>query len=406
MATIRFNDKEFIIDDQLLNESKQHIKNNLIAMNGSGAVVEFDNTTYNVDAEKLAEAKTRLIQNITLLTGTGTVVTIDGVEYHLDAEKLQQAVNSLEENLDNLANLPEEPEVEDELQGTWVFNDTLTLDTTVHYSVNFTSNGVSYTWLTVWHDSEVRPKPKSLYFTNSDVEFEVYYSGWYEQIYKTITITSKLAEVTDGAELLTWLKANATKQGAQEPSLPIWNGTDLTGTTWNIPAGWSATAGYGIFYVEFTYSGETFHTMYIGYNGGTSKDNYITIAEGKSNIIYLTPSSELSFTFNEGGDTSLIDWLKENGELTSHQMPTPTLINFTIEGTSYQAEEGMIWKEWASSTYNTSQFYCGDTTNQLVYNDGEYQHYIQASGTFVLGDDAIINGFAYTDYKHRGGGAD
>lgn len=110
-------------------------------------------------------------------------------------------------------------EQEDELQGTWVFNDTLTLDTTVNYSVNFTSNGVSYTALTVWHGDTVMPRPKGLYFANSDVEFEVYYSGWHEQIYKTITITSKLSEVENGDALLIWLKANATKQSATTPTL-------------------------------------------------------------------------------------------------------------------------------------------------------------------------------------------
>lgn len=31
----------------------------------------------------------------------------------------------------------------------------------------------------------------------------------------------------------------------------------------------------------------------------------------------------------------------------------PTLISFTFNGTSYQAEEGMIWSEWCESEYNT-----------------------------------------------------
>lgn len=30
-----------------------------------------------------------------------------------------------------------------------------------------------------------------------------------------------------------------------------------------------------------------------------------------------------------------------------------TLITFTIEGTSYQAEEGMTWQQWVDSSYNT-----------------------------------------------------
>ena len=33
------------------------------------------------------------------------------------------------------------------------------------------------------------------------------------------------------------------------------------------------------------------------------------------------------------------------------------IINFTIAGTSYQAEEGMTWGEWVESSYNTGGFY-------------------------------------------------
>lgn len=36
---------------------------------------------------------------------------------------------------------------------------------------------------------------------------------------------------------------------------------------------------------------------------------------------------------------------------------TPNLISFTIDGTVYQAEEGMTWVEWCESDYNT------DTSN-------------------------------------------
>lgn len=41
-----------------------------------------------------------------------------------------------------------------------------------------------------------------------------------------------------------------------------------------------------------------------------------------------------------------------------------TLISFTINGVTYQAETGMTWKEWVDSTYNTGGFsYDGDGTN-------------------------------------------
>lgn len=48
----------------------------------------------------------------------------------------------------------------------------------------------------------------------------------------------------------------------------------------------------------------------------------------------------------------------------------PKLISFTINGGTYQAEEGMTWEKWIASTYNTSGM-----GNDLVYN------------TYVLGED-------------------
>lgn len=38
------------------------------------------------------------------------------------------------------------------------------------------------------------------------------------------------------------------------------------------------------------------------------------------------------------------------------QSSAPTLISFTIAGTSYQAEEGMTWEQWVNSSYNTGNF--------------------------------------------------
>lgn len=36
-----------------------------------------------------------------------------------------------------------------------------------------------------------------------------------------------------------------------------------------------------------------------------------------------------------------------------------SLISFTIDGTEYQAEEGMTWGEWVESEYNTDGCYVG-----------------------------------------------
>ena len=42
----------------------------------------------------------------------------------------------------------------------------------------------------------------------------------------------------------------------------------------------------------------------------------------------------------------------------SQQEPSSaTLINFTINGTAYQAEEGMTWEQWCDSSYNANSHY-------------------------------------------------
>ena len=50
-----------------------------------------------------------------------------------------------------------------------------------------------------------------------------------------------------------------------------------------------------------------------------------------------------------------------------------SIITFTIEGTNYQAEEGMTWGEWVESKYNTDGYYifnitiCSATSDTQVY---------------------------------------
>lgn len=46
----------------------------------------------------------------------------------------------------------------------------------------------------------------------------------------------------------------------------------------------------------------------------------------------------------------------------------PVLINFSIVGVSYQAEEGMTWKEWINSEYNTVGAYI--TSSVIIIKEG------------------------------------
>ena len=137
------------------------------------------------------------------------------------------------------------------------------------------------------------------------------------------------------------------------PSVPIWNGTDLTGTNWFIPDGWTAEAGYGEFLVcgsvatnkgDGTFSATAFDKLFIGgslpmfgnnmvansdilgYLSGTNIKGVIFGKSKSGGDSEMDTSLQLAFT---GGtdvtNTSLINWLLENGTLTSHQ--------FNIKGT-------------------------------------------------------------------------
>lgn len=50
----------------------------------------------------------------------------------------------------------------------------------------------------------------------------------------------------------------------------------------------------------------------------------------------------------------------------------PSLISFTIAGTSYQAEEGMTWGEWVDSGYNTIGCYYNNQGDAVKTSTGKF----------------------------------
>ena len=82
-----------------------------------------------------------------------------------------------------------------------------------------------------------------------------------------------------------------------------------------------------------------------------------------------------------------------------------TIINFTIDGTSYQAEEGMTWKQWVVSDYNTGNFEV-DGDDVPVYAPG-YNVVCRPDATNAWSDlvdsaTEIESGLAYTLLELRG----
>ena len=86
-------------------------------------------------------------------------------------------------------------------------------------NVNFTSSNTDFIGIKI--EVVLGPGPSEIYmwYKNSDNSLTMAFittiaesNTWKDEAYKTITITSKLSEVTDGDTFLAWLQANATKQ--------------------------------------------------------------------------------------------------------------------------------------------------------------------------------------------------
>jgi hypothetical protein len=109
----------------------------------------------------------------------------------------------------------------------------------------------------------------------------------------------------------------------------------------------------------------------------------------------LTKTASISV---DKGNTKFGTWtgtIVYNVELV--EPPAPTLITFTIDGTEYQAEEGMTWKEWTATDYNPSTSGISKPIPGVtVYKtEGSYK-LAQSGGAQLNSNDVIIAGHAYT----------
>jgi hypothetical protein len=84
--------------------------------------------------------------------------------------------------------------------------------------------------------------------------------------------------------------------------------------------------------------------------------------------------------------------------------PTPTLISFTIDGVSYQAEDGMTWGEWLESEYNTDGYVVGQAGNSIDTSDNLSGVYSSSSG-YVSKNSTINADEHYVLSPYTGGAA-
>jgi len=141
--------------------------------------------------------------------------------------------------------VPQDPQ-EDELAGTWVFNDFVEIPSDMYgWTLDFESYGEA--WSEIEFDTingvgeDYGGYGKAMYWESYEDSPQVFYQisdshyGWYEDNYRTITITTKLSEMENGEEFLTWLNANASKQGEESIIQFSINGISCTaekGMTW------------------------------------------------------------------------------------------------------------------------------------------------------------------------------
>lgn len=100
---------------------------------------------------------------------------------------------------------------EDELAGTWVFNENVfgkNIYNNITFNVTFVSNGQTFN--SIIFDNN--PMNGGMFYDTLQVVHPDDASHFIDQSYRTITITSKLSEVENGDTLLALLQANATKQ--------------------------------------------------------------------------------------------------------------------------------------------------------------------------------------------------
>lgn len=116
-----------------------------------------------------------------------------------------------------------------------------------------------------------------------------------------------------------------------------------------------------------------------------------------ASLVSATDLTPVSAFENDAGyiTENQVQQMIENAIANMPSGEEAVIISFSIEGVSFQAEEGMTWRKWANSEYNTD--------GACVYDEGadtvcfvEYSlNVLSPSNTPVKGSDKIISGYFY-----------
>ena len=188
-------------------------------------------------------------------------------------------------------------------------------------------------------------------YNSVDVTYYLHYTDREDYSMLDATLTDKRVVlkdlVTDGEcdQIVFYFTINNPIWREQIIDSPL-DITNLSGTTWFFPSGWSANAGYGIYTFDGSISynnytgGMDYHdidTFQIGYNGPESLIDDSVMFQLITGTKYRLPStSAFTLTFNSGSslnDPDLISWVKTYGELQTNGSDSGTEDNTSYVGT-------------------------------------------------------------------------
>lgn len=106
--------------------------------------------------------------------------------------------------------------------------------------------------------------------------------------------------------------------------------------------------------------------------------------------LFETMSEYEAFTNSEEFVKPNVSYVKNTNEVKFNpNAASANLIEFTVDGISYQAEEGMTWQDFVDSNYNDGYV----VINRGYVNCGGAR--IDNEGSYVLASDVIVNGRTY-----------
>lgn len=222
-----------------------------------------------------------------------------------------------------------------------------------------------------------------------------------------LSTSSKWAALSDGEHTVQIVaKGTGYMDSAKSTSVTVTKGS--TGETWvlnyQIEPG---SQSYNFTEISFTSNNQNFDRLYYNrkafdvgalfyFLSGTEKQVY---SFNDYSDIWIDGEEYRTITFETAPTGDLLTWLEANGT----KQGGATLISFTIEGTSYQAEEGMTWQQWVNSSYNSNnRFEIAEGADLVV--DGTTGYTVADGSGEISGVDLIVAEMAYTIYHSGGSG--